>query len=185
MSKIIVGLGNPGFRYRRTKHNIGFRILDRFAEEHGLRIRKKGFQGIYGIGRAFGEEVVLFKPMTYMNLSGGPVEAICSSHLSGLEELLVVSDDFNFPIGIIRIREKGASGGHNGLQSIVEKLGPEFNRLRVGVGTSEMPEDKAKYVLSAFSRGDKAALGDAIEKSVRCIEAWIAKGVAEAMNRYN
>ncbi|MBU0570434.1 MAG: aminoacyl-tRNA hydrolase [Candidatus Omnitrophica bacterium] len=185
MSKIIVGLGNPGFRYRRTKHNVGFRVLDGFAEKHGMRVRKKGFQGIYGIGRVLGEEVVLFKPMTYMNLSGEPVEAICASRLSGIEELLVVSDDLDFSVGVIRIREKGSSGGHNGLQSIIEKLGYEFNRLRVGIGTSDMPEDKTKYVLSAFSREDKVLLGDAIEKSMECIETWIARGVKEAMNRYN
>ena len=185
MSKIIVGLGNPGLRYRRTKHNVGFRVLDEFAEKHGLRIRTKGFQGVYGIGRVLGEEVILFKPLTYMNLSGGPVEAICSSRLPDLEDLLVVSDDYNFSIGVIRIKEKGSAGGHNGLQSIIGKLGAEYSRLRVGVGIADMPEDKAKYVLSAFVREDKALLGDAMEKSVGCIETWIEKGVKEAMNQYN
>jgi len=183
--KIIVGLGNPGFRYKRTKHNVGFMVLDLFAKEHGIRLKNKGFGGLYGIGRICGEETLLFKPLTYMNLSGGAVEAVSLSKLDKTDSLLVVSDEYNLPLGVIRLREKGSAGGHNGLQSIIERIGVDFNRLRVGVGSENMPEDKARYVLSPFVRAERRVLDETVKRAMESIESWIKSGIKETMEKYN
>jgi PTH1 family peptidyl-tRNA hydrolase len=183
--KIIVGLGNPGLRYRSTRHNVGFMVLRSLAKKHGVNMRKKGFRGVYGIGRISQQEVMLFEPHTYMNLSGEAVKSACSSKLKNKHELLVISDDFHLSLGDLRLREKGSSGGHNGLQSIIDKMGPVFTRLRVGVGSSGPDEDIVSYVLSSFRRAEKAALVKAVEKAVKCAEMWLAKGSKEAMNRHN
>ena len=183
--KIVVGLGNPGFRYRNTKHNVGFKVVDLLAKKHRLSVKKKGFNGVYGVGRIAGEEVMLFKPATYMNLSGEAVHAVCSSRLEEKKDLLIVSDDADLTLGRIRIREKGSSGGHNGLQSIIDKTGPDFARLRIGVRTEETVEDLASYVLSPFSRKYRSSLDEILEKAADCTESWLRKGTKEAMNRYN
>ncbi|MFQ5952320.1 MAG: aminoacyl-tRNA hydrolase [Candidatus Omnitrophota bacterium] len=174
--KIVVGLGNPGFRYRNTKHNIGFKVLDLLAKKHRLSIKKKGYQGVYGTGRITGKEVTLFKPLTYMNLSGGAVEAICSSRLRDKKDLLVVADDFSLPLGSIRLREKGSSGGHNGLESIIDRIGPDFFRLKVGITAGERIDDASSYVLSPFPRKVRPLLGDVLEKAVENIEKWLENG---------
>ena len=183
--KIIIGLGNPGLRYRGTRHNVGFLVLKDLAKKHRISIRRKGFAGIYGVGRARRQEVMLFRPLTYMNLSGEAVKAVCSSKLSDKKDLLVVSDDFNLSLGRIRLRNKGSSGGHNGLQSIIEKIGPDFARLRLGVGTGKAVKDLAPYVLSPFPRAERPALNEMRERAVECIETWLAEGTKKAMDRYN
>lgn len=184
--KIVVGLGNPGLKYRNTRHNAGFLALKLLAKQHGLTIKRKGFQGIYGTGRVYGEEVMLFEPLTYMNLSGEAVNAVCAAKLEEDKDLLVISDDFNIPFGCIRLRAKGSSGGHNGLQSISDRIGPVFARLRIGIGNGQDPVgDMSGYVLSPFSRSEKTALTDTLEKAVRCIEIWIEKGTEEAMKLCN
>ena len=183
--KIIVGLGNPGFRYRNTRHNVGFMALDVLAKRHGLKIKKKGFHGEYGIGRISGQEVALLKPMTFMNLSGESVEALCSSRLETKSDLLVVNDDIDLPFESIRMREKGSSGGHNGLRSIIDRMGSDFARLRIGVMQEEAPVDTASFVLSRFTNEEKSKISGIIECAADCIEAWLDKGVREAMNLYN
>jgi PTH1 family peptidyl-tRNA hydrolase len=183
--KIIVGLGNPGLKYKNTKHNIGFKVLDALAKKHRLRIKKKGFHGIYGIGRIAGREVMLFKPLTYINLSGEAVEAVSASHLRDKKDLLVVNDDLDLPFGCIRLRERGSSGGHKGLTSIIEKIGPDFARLKVGIKINEPPLNAAAYVLSSFPRDVRSGLDDVLQKGARCAEMWLGKGITEAMSRYN
>ncbi|RKY42362.1 MAG: aminoacyl-tRNA hydrolase [Candidatus Makaraimicrobium thalassicum] len=199
--KIIVGLGNPGLKYRNTRHNAGFLALGALAKKYRIAIKKRGFSGIYGIGRILQQEVVLFEPLTYMNLSGEAVKAVCSfGQGEGLrgkkrskKDLLVISDDFNLALGRIRLRQKGSSGGHNGLQSTIEKMGPDFFRLRVGVGPAGpggFEEDRhlmdmSAYVLSPFLRGERGVLNEALGKAVGCIETWLTAGIKEAMNRYN
>ncbi|MCK4852315.1 MAG: aminoacyl-tRNA hydrolase, partial [Candidatus Omnitrophica bacterium] len=164
MMKIIAGLGNPGFRYRNTRHNIGFRVLEAFAEKHRCRIKRKAFRGIYGTGVVSGQEVMLFKPLTYMNLSGEAVGEVCSSRFGGKSDLLVVSDDLNLPLGVLRLREKGSAGGHNGLRSIGERIGADFSRLRVGIGGQDVSGDMTSFVLSPFPRRDRPLLEDAVKK---------------------
>ncbi|MEA3489444.1 MAG: aminoacyl-tRNA hydrolase [Candidatus Omnitrophota bacterium] len=183
--KIIVGLGNPGLRYRNTRHNVGFLTLNILSKYYRLPVKKKGFSGRYGIGRIEQQEVMLFEPLTYMNLSGEAVNAVCSSRLDNKEDLLVITDDVNLPFGSIRLRQQGSSGGHNGLQSIIENIGPDFSRLRIGVGTDEEIEDMSAYVLSPFPRHQRAVLGDVLEKAARNAEIWLTMGIKEAMNRCN
>lgn len=183
--KIIAGLGNPGFRYRNTRHNVGFKVLDAFSKEHGIKIKKRGYQGIYGTGSHAGEEIILFKPHTYMNLSGIAVKSIYSSYLDKESDLLIVTDDFNLPFGRIRIKDKGSAGGHNGLKSIIGQLGPEFHRVRLGVADGVMPDDRASYVLAPFPRKNREIVENMVKTSVECVESWISKGVKEAMALYN
>lgn len=183
--KIIAGLGNPGFRYRNTRHNAGFRVIDELAKKYRIRVKKKGFHGVYGVGVIAGEEVMLFKPLTFMNLSGEAIEAAISRHLASeasKEDLLVIADDLSLPLGSFRIRKKGSSGGHNGLESIIGRLGEDFTRLKVGIGSENMPEDKASYVLAPFSRKDAAFLGGVISDVLDALETWVSKGALEAIS---
>ncbi|MFH1665789.1 MAG: aminoacyl-tRNA hydrolase [Candidatus Omnitrophota bacterium] len=191
--KIIVGLGNPGLRYRNTRHNAGFMVLKTLAARHGIAIKKKGYQGMYGAGRIQREETLLFEPLTYMNLSGEAVTAVCSSRLESYDDLLVVTDDVNIPIGKMRLRGKGSSGGHNGLKSIIDKIGSNFARLRIGVGPEKasggvetgLIGDMSAYVLSVFSREEKKVLKKVIDKAADCLEDWLAAGAGETIKRYN
>ena len=183
--KIIVGLGNPGLRYRNTRHNTGFLVLAALSRKYRLPLRKKGFGGLYAAGAIRGCQVMLFEPMTYMNLSGGAVKAVCSSRLERSGDLIVVSDDVSLPFGGIRLRRQGSSGGHNGLQSIIEHMGQDFTRLRIGIGPAAPEEDLAAYVLARFSRGEKAALGEVIEKAVQALEIWLEADIEKAISRCN
>ncbi|MBF0216158.1 MAG: aminoacyl-tRNA hydrolase [Candidatus Omnitrophica bacterium] len=183
--KVIVGLGNPGFKYRNTRHNIGFMVLDSFAGKHRIRIRHRAYDGVYGIGKVKDEEVMLFKPLTYMNLSGMAVLALLKDKGIDIKELLVISDDFNLMTGSLRIRPGGSSGGHNGLKSLIENIGVDFARLRIGVGKEALPEDKATYVLAPFSRQEKGVLAGVIERSEGCVDLWVEKGSEMAMRQYN
>jgi len=171
--KIIVGLGNPGLRYRNTRHNVGFMVIKALSETHRIRLGKKGFNGTYGIGRVNRREVMLFKPSTYMNLSGEAVNAVLASKAEDTaKNVLVISDDFNLPLGSIRFREKGTAGGHNGLQSIIDRIGPEFARLRVGIG-SATTGDTSSYVLAPFPRGERREVKEAIQNASQAVEMWI------------
>ncbi len=183
--KIIAGLGNPGLRYRNTRHNVGFMVIDALAKKHRISVRKKGFQGVYGIGRIARKEVMLFKPLTYVNLSGSAVKSVCASRIDDKEDFLAVSDEINLPLGRIRLRRQGSSGGHNGLQSIIDQIGPDFPRLRVGVKNTDVIEDMVAYVLSPFPRKERAVLSEAVEEAVGSVETWVAEGIAEAIRRYN
>jgi PTH1 family peptidyl-tRNA hydrolase len=179
--KVIAGLGNPGLRYRGTRHNAGFMVIDSLAKKHGIRVRQKAFGGVYGSGRIAGEEVLLFKPLTYMNLSGEAVKSVLSRHLEYKGDLLVVVDDFNIPLGSFRLREKGSAGGHNGLESLIGHIGGDFARLRVGIGSEGMPAERSGYVLSPFTRAEKRDLDGLMPDILACVETWLAKGPVEAM----
>lgn len=179
--KIIAGLGNPGKQYESTRHNAGFMVVSAISEKYGIQLKKNAFGGVYGFGRVLGRDVTLFEPYTYMNLSGKAVNDICMGRLEAKEDLLVISDDTALPLGAIRIREKGSSGGHNGLGSIIEYLGADFARLRVGVGREEAVSDMKSYVLSDFLPEERKALDEVISRAVRCAEEWLAFGVKKAM----
>jgi PTH1 family peptidyl-tRNA hydrolase len=183
--KIIAGLGNPGLLYKRTRHNAGFMVIEALAKKHGLRLGKKGFDGRYGVGRFSGQEVMLFEPLTYMNLSGEAIKGAVASRLDDISDLLVVVDDLNLPLGSIRIRPGGSDGGHNGLKSIAAKIGTGFTRLRIGIGSGDIPGDTARFVLSPFSREEKGALEGGILDASACAEIWLKEGVKEAMNKFN
>ncbi len=184
--KIVVGLGNPGLKYRNTRHNAGFLVIKAFAAKYRVRITKHGFGGEYGIGSISGREVMFFRPMTYMNLSGEAVKAVVSSKLSQKDDLLLVSDDVDLVVGSIRLREKGSSGGHNGLQSVIDMIGPDFARLRIGIkpeGTKI--DDMASFVLSGFTKREKPVMDEALNRAVGCVETWIKEDARAAMAKWN
>lgn len=183
--KIIVGLGNPGLKYKNTRHNIGFLVLKVLSKRHGIPVKKKAFKGLYGIGRIAAQEVMLFEPMTYMNLSGQAVKEAIYAKLECRAGLLVISDDTNLAFGNIRLRSAGSSGGHNGLASIIEEIGPDFARLRVGIKREEKIHDMADYVLSSFSRGEKALLTGVLGKAADAAENWASYDIKAAMSKYN
>ncbi|MGD0336229.1 MAG: aminoacyl-tRNA hydrolase [Candidatus Omnitrophota bacterium] len=185
--KLIVGLGNPGFKYTNSRHNVGFAVLKALAAE-----KRAGFKRSI-LNRSFlakiryeGSLVILAMPHTYMNLSGSAVKRLAGKFNVGLEELLVVCDDMDLELGRIKIRPKGSSGGHRGLQSIIDSLKSDnFSRLRVGIGRPAQDLDPSEYVLDSFSRKEKIYLKDAIERAASSALSWVLKGVAETMNTFN
>ncbi len=185
--RIIAGLGNPGPRYERTRHNIGFMVVDALADRHGLRFGPQKFGAITARGRIAGQEVLLAKPLTFMNLSGRALAPLLAFHKLAPADLLVVHDDLDLAFGRLQIRERGGDGGHNGLRSIIAELGdPGFLRLRVGIGRPpDGRQDPADYVLSPFAPEEVPALEAVIGRAGEAVEAILRDGVARAMNRYN
>jgi len=183
--KIIVGLGNPGTEYAGTRHNAGFMAVKAISEKYGISLKKRAFGGVYGFGKVLGKELMLFEPHTYMNLSGDAVNAICSRHLEKKNGLLVISDDMALPLGVIRIREKGSSGGHNGLSSIIGYLGQDFSRLRIGIGMENTVPNMKEYVLSEFRKAEQPVLKEVITRLVLYAEEWLVSGVKKAMALHN
>ncbi|MDI6733318.1 MAG: aminoacyl-tRNA hydrolase [Planctomycetota bacterium] len=188
--KIIVGLGNPGKRYEKTRHNIGFMVLDRLAKSEQYKIRKyfqleKECNSLISKGSIFSEDVLLVKPCTYMNNSGEAVSAVMR-HLSGqTDSLLVISDDYNLPMGSTRFRRQGSSGGHKGLQSIIDKLGiSRFHRLRIGIGFHQTIEP-SEFVLEKFSRAEEREVEQVIEKAVESVIFYMENGIEKSMSNYN
>ena len=178
--KIIVGLGNPGKEYEKTRHNVGFMVIDLIAKELDIKVSTQKFKALIGEGFFKGEKVILVKPQTYMNLSGDSVSAIMKYYDAYDEDLLIISDDLDLQIGMIRIRDKGSAGGQKGIKSIIDRLGTqEFSRLRVGIGKSTVIKT-VDYVLG------KIDPEVAVEKGAKCALDFIA-GVdhLELMNRYN
>ena len=184
--KVIVGLGNPGKRYEKTRHNVGFMVASVLAARHGIRLNTKAFNSLIGRGRILGEEVAIALPQTYMNRSGEAVRAILSRRKTELFDLLVICDDVNLSLGITRIRADGSAGGHNGLVSIIEHLGScDFARLRVGIGKDTENAGLSGYVLSTFKKAEEAILDEAVETSVDCCETWLKGGVEFAATQFN
>ena len=183
--KLIVGLGNPGYEYHLTPHNLGFMVVDRFAQEHGIRFNQKRANSSVARGRYEGVELVLAKPRTYMNLSGRAVQGLLMAYGLKPSNLLVVYDDFDRPLGTLRLRERGSAGTHNGMRSIVEYLKTDdFPRLRVGIGAVE--RDSARdYVLGQFDAQSWALFEPAVGRAVEAIETFVRDGAAAAMNRFN
>jgi PTH1 family peptidyl-tRNA hydrolase len=184
--KIVVGLGNPGFTYRRTRHNLGFMVAQALAEGRGLRFRRAPHRSSQAQGKIGREKVLLVRPMTFMNVSGLAVSGALKDHRASLEDLLVVCDDVNLGLGRLRLRRSGTAGGHNGLKSIIEHLHSEgFARLRLGVGEPPEGLDMMSYVLTPFRRSEWPTVHEAIARAVQAIETWVYHGVDEAMNRFN
>lgn len=185
-SKLIVGLGNPGTEYARSRHNVGFWCLDGLAAEHRLRFNSKRAQSVVGRGQIRGQDVALAKPQTYMNLSGKAVKQLLVGWGVPPRALLVVYDDVDLPPGSLRLRERGSPGTHNGMRSIVESIGTaDFPRLRVGIGAPPPGQDLADYVLDDASDEELPLIEQAIERAVDAVELFVRQGAAAAMNRYN
>ncbi len=156
--KIIIGLGNPGKQYEQTRHNIGFRSLIGCQVELSIPLDQSKFKGLYGIGFYKGEKVLLLKPLTYMNLSGESIRAVIDYYQIDLEDLLVIYDDLDLPVGKIRLRQKGSAGGHNGIKSTIAHLGTqEFNRIRIGIDRPQQGMNIPDYVLGRFREHEQAS----------------------------
>lgn len=184
--KVIVGLGNPGIRYALTRHNIGFWVVDRLAEEWKIPVEKERWKALVGEGRVNGEKVVLLKPETYMNLSGESVRPALEWLKCDVESLLVIYDDLDLPPGRIRLRMKGSAGGHRGVQSLVDHLGTqEFKRIKIGIGRPDVPIPIPDYVLSRFAREEEEPIAEAVERSAEAVQQWMEHPFPEVMNRFN
>jgi peptidyl-tRNA hydrolase, PTH1 family len=184
--KLIVGLGNPGLSYRNTRHNVGFMAVEALASERGIRIGARGFHARKGEGKIGAESVLLLEPQTFMNLSGEAVREAARFHRVALDDILVICDDLNLPLGKLRLRRGGSDGGHKGLASITRQLGnQEFPRLRIGI--DQPPDDMAAetYVLKRFAKADTPIIAEAIARAVECTLTWVYHGIDEAMNRFN
>ncbi|MBI2412453.1 MAG: aminoacyl-tRNA hydrolase [Deltaproteobacteria bacterium] len=181
---VIAGLGNPGAEYEDTRHNVGFMLVDRAALEYGIKLKRSG-KALSGRGSIKGVEVALLKPLTYMNLSGEAVRAFVESNAVSAESIMAAYDDCDLPLGRIRLRKNGGSGGHRGVESMVRCLGTnDFKRMRLGVGRRE-GVDTAEYVLSPFEPEEKAAVEEMLSKALAALEAVVAEGMDLAMNRFN
>jgi len=186
--KIIVGLGNPGKKYEKTRHNIGFRVVEEMAKSlmSADKFKLKGdFRALINEGFVENEKVLLVKPQSYMNNSGESVSSIVNYFALSLDDLLIVSDDFSLPFAVLRFRQQGSSGGHNGLKSIIENIGhSRFSRLRVGIGLPEKVEC-AEYVLQNFSPAEEKRNPAVIKKCVEAIKFYMINGIEQTMNVYN
>ena len=191
--KLIVGLGNPGRAYVNNRHNAGFKCVDLFAREHGIPLTQRGARSKLGTGEVANTRIVVAKPQTFMNLSGEAVSALVRRYKLSAKDILVIYDDLDLPLGKIRIREKGSSGGHNGLKSIIAHLGTQdFPRIRVGISPSEgsdnaaAPEvDAIEHVLSDFTDAEKTVMREVYPRVAAAIECVLSEGLAAAMNKYN
>lgn len=183
---IAAGLGNPGLLYQRTRHNAGFQALDKLADELHIRVTKRGFSGVYGEGVYNGERIVLVKPTTYMNLSGDCVQAILHFYKCPVENLVVLYDDIELPVGALRIRDKGSAGTHNGMRSIIACLNSEnFPRVRIGVGDRDGGRDLKDHVLGRPGKTEQAALETAFCEAADAAKLIFEGKLPEAQARYN
>lgn len=185
--KLIVGLGNPGIEYQFTPHNIGFLAVDRIAEQCGVMIDNRHCKALTGRCRLGKEGILLAKPETYMNLSGMSVLELVRKYEADPEkDLIVIYDELDLPLGMIRVRARGSSAGHNGMQSIINALQTEeIARIRIGVAPDDPKKGGAKYILAPFRKSQLVAVDEALDLAAQAVNAIIADGIATAMNRFN
>lgn len=184
--KIIVGLGNYGSEYDKTRHNVGFDTIEELSERHGINVSSFERHALVGKGRIEAERVILVKPQTYMNLSGVAVRALLDYYDCGIEDLIVISDETAIEPGKIRVRPKGSAGGHNGLKNIINETGTdEFIRVRIGVGAKPPEWDMADWVLSRFPSDIRAAADEGVKKAADAVEALMGETVDSVMNKFN
>jgi PTH1 family peptidyl-tRNA hydrolase len=184
--KLIVGLGNPGRKYEGTRHNVGFRVLDELRRMHGRSGPKQAFQGEIVEALVEAEKILLLAPHTLMNLSGGSVLAARDFYKIDDADLMIVADDFNLPLGKLRMRSSGSSGGQKGLEDIIRRLGTDqVPRLRVGIGSPPAGREGADFVLGRFGKAELPEIEVATGLAADAVVVWIREGMAVAMNRYN
>jgi peptidyl-tRNA hydrolase, PTH1 family len=185
--KLIVGLGNPGIEYQFTPHNLGFLAVDRIANEFGVEVRNRQCRALTGRVGIGVETVLLAKPETFMNLSGISVRELVSKHEVTVEEdLIVIQDELDFPLGTVRIQRKRSSAGHNGIESIIRSLGTnDFLRIRMGVAPERKIEDGMSYLLSPFRKAQEKVVDEMLEVAADAVKAIVTEGEAAAMNRFN
>ncbi len=184
--RLIVGLGNPDPEYQWTPHNLGFLAVDELANRRGIRVERPEGKALVGRGKIAGEEVILAKPQTYMNLSGISVRDLLAKYELDVDDLLVLWDEKQLPWGTIRILPEGSAGGHNGAKSVISALGTkEFARLRIGCGPDHPVSDLAAYVLRPMKKAQLEAAAEAVANAGDAVEMMLAKGIGAAMNQYN
>ncbi len=184
--RLIVGLGNPGAEYEQTRHNVGFWVVDALSDRARAEMKPDRGPALAGCGRLRGRPVCFVKPLSYMNLSGGPVRHHMVHLGVSLQDLLVVVDDINLEPGVIRLRRKGSAGGHNGVQSIIDVLKTEdFPRLRIGIGSNFNKGQQAQYVLSPFNKNEIGLIDDAVLRAREATTNFVCEGIVTAMNRIN
>jgi len=184
--RLIVGLGNPGIEYAWTPHNLGFLVVDALAEDAGIRVTRPEAKSLVGLGQIAGREVVLAKPQTMMNLSGLAVRELITRAECEPSDMIVVCDDVALPWGMLRVRERGTAGGHNGLKSVIGAIGTtEFVRVRLGVKPEELRGDLKEYVLRQIRRDEEDLVAEEIEQGAEAVKVILAEGTQSAMNRFN
>ena len=183
--KLIVGLGNPGIQYARSRHNVGFLVLDLLAEKHHLSFSRRRFDALLAEGDLEGARVLLCKPQTFMNLSGKAVGKLSAFYRIPSRDIIVCYDDLDLPLGRIRLKPRGSAGGHHGMESIIAALGhSDFARLRVGIGRPTSKED-VSHVLGRFSEEEEQPARDALTRAAEAVEVWVREGIEKAMNEFN
>ncbi len=184
--KLIIGLGNPGPGYKNTPHNAGFMVIRELSGRLGISVKKKACGGLYGWGTSGGVKVILFMPETYMNLSGEAVREIVGKEKAKTEDILVICDDIDLKLGFIRLREKGGSAGHKGLESIIKRLATNcFPRLRIGIAKNRKRGNITGFVLKPFGAAEKSVLKDIVKKAAKCAISWAEEGASMAMTKFN
>lgn len=183
---IIAGLGNPTKEYDKTRHNVGFAVIDELAGKYGIDVSERKHRAFCGKGIIEGQKVILVKPQTFMNLSGESLRSVLDYYKIMPEELIVIYDDISLAPGQLRIRRKGSAGGHNGIKNIIAHLGTqEFPRIKVGVGEKPPRMDLKDYVLSHFSKGEQELMEEAFREAARAAVMMMTEGVDKAMNHFN
>ncbi len=183
--KLIVGLGNPGARYAHSRHNIGFLVADRFARAHALDFTRKRFNAQIAEGSVGGQRILLAKPQTFMNSSGEAVGKLFAFYKIAPHDLLVVYDDLDLPLGKMRLRSRGSSGGHHGMESIIAHVGmSDFPRLRVGIGRPN-PDADIDHVLGSFDADERVVMDETFARAADAIDVWLTDGITAAMNKFN
>lgn len=183
---LIVGLGNPEPEYSKTRHNMGFDVINQIAKKYEIDLSRSKFDGIYGSGNIEGQKVILLKPQTYMNLSGKCIKQFVDFYKIPLEDVLVIYDDMDVKVGSIKIRKKGGPGSHNGAKSVVHELAKEdFPRIRVGIGKPVDEYDAIDYVIGKVEETTYQELEKGISKALQAIPEYIKNGIDSAMNQYN
>jgi PTH1 family peptidyl-tRNA hydrolase len=184
--KLVVGLGNPGDKYRETRHNAGFEVVDALAARHGLGFESSPAKAVQARWRRPDAVALFVKPLTFMNLSGEAVADLMRFYKVEAPDLLVVTDDVNLPLGRLRARASGSEGGHNGLRSVAQHLGTtEYARLRVGVGRGDMRLDLADHVLARFEADERSGIDEAITRAADAVERWLDDGLEKMMSIFN
>ena len=181
--KAIVGLGNPGAEYRHTRHNVGFEVVDVLARRWGVRL--KSWKSVAEVAVVGGRDALLVEPKTFMNASGQAVRAVADYYRIEPADLLVIVDEVHLPLGRLRLRRSGSAGGHNGLKSVLEHVGAEFPRLRIGVDRGDRRWDLADRVLSQFPAAEREIVDAAIDRAADAAETFLSEGLEPAMNRFN
>lgn len=184
--KILIGLGNPGKEFTSTRHNVGFEFIKNFSRQHEIVIDRERFNCLLGKGRIEKEEIILVFPFTFMNLTGSAVKLLSSKFEVKPKNILVISDDINLNLGVIRIREGGSAGGHNGLKSIITSLNSQdFPRLRIGIGPKPPKKDLSDFVLENFKKSEIKIIDECLNMAVMAAYSWITEGTEEAMRKFN